>query len=537
MENPTNELVTLMESATISQDRQVRLKDAKQGEVLFCLPTDNDPAVWDALPPQKFVEKHGSVTYEDLEHILILVKDQNGNYAPSTLFDKTITRPDGKARAYKDRVRMATDKLREWGIPVNFNPKRVQHGTWRKDDKDIPKYKLEGERQFFNTPGGTRSQQFEYKNAVTTGASAPEMLLHNGHEGVLVFRKSSDGLDSIEAVKSHYGWSKLQLKSTGNFFHDVDYINSRSDDWNSAEHRFAGYLNEGHTKGLGDVMVEVGGRMFEAKFVLKHQPHSEHAQKLLHGPNKQNEEIRINVRDVHNNNTYVPIELASVTSPGHLSQIATKIGLHKGKWAETEVNDSGTKKLTQQALRNLFNKYTYFPSVMVQSGSILYPLSDPKVTAHGPEFPKIYPRDKIFVATVGKKGWQIGAFRNAASLTNERIAPGALQALQERTAASPTLSRFAPRSSKAAGKQVASEVAYETPAPTPPHPSRFENRVPPLPSHQFSTGAASNTAQFFNYTAESFQAPQDSKGTSASQARSEIISRRNSEVRMVNGGD
>jgi hypothetical protein len=33
---------------------------------------------------------------------------------------------------------------------------------------------------------------------------------------------------------------------------DADYIDARSKDWNTAEHRFKGFLNEGHTKDLGE---------------------------------------------------------------------------------------------------------------------------------------------------------------------------------------------------------------------------------------------------------------------------------------------
>ncbi|MCW0021365.1 hypothetical protein [Rhizobium sp. BT-226] len=523
MVDSTEELSALMQSTKLSQHSPVDMKSGKEGEVLLCLPRDNNPAVWDALPPKEFVQKHGGIplNHEDLEHILVLVKDQNGNYTPSVLLDKTVTKPDGTALPYKDRVRTAQDKLREWGVPANLNPERVQHGTWNKDGKELPKYKLEGERQFFETPGGLRSQQNEYKNIMTTGASAPDMLLHNGNKGILVFRHENDGLGSIDAVKQHYGYEKAQLKSTGNFYHDAGYIDARSKDWNTADHRFKGYLNEGHTKDLGDVMVSVGGgRMFDAKLVLEHLPDTPQAQKLRYGPTPENEHILINVKDPHNN-THVPIELASVTFPGHLSKVADRTGIHKGDWAETKINASGSKELTPNAINKLFQKHRDVPDVMVQSNGALYPLNDPKVTAKGADFIKEYPRDKTFVATVGDNGGRNGSYRNAASLTNDRMPPAALEALRERTAEPRTASRFATQntSADAAGKETAPPAAaYATPAATPAVPSRFANsNVPPVPGPNFHTGANVQTHQFENMTPQSYQASQA--------ARDGIISR------------
>jgi hypothetical protein len=482
MVDSTVELSALMASTHLSPQAPVNMKSASQAEVLICLPQRENPAVWDALPPQDFVKKHGALVGEDLDHLLVLVKDQNGNHTPSVLFNKTVTNADGTAMAYKDEMKKARAVLHEWGVPIDLKPTRVQHGTWvdNKDGKEKPKYKLEGKAQVFDTLGGTRLRQNEYENAMKTGQSAPDVLLHNGYSGVLVFRQKNDGLASVADMKKHYNYPNAELKSTGNFYHKTDYIDARSVDWNTSEHRFKGYLNEGHTRDLGKVMVSMGGgQMFDANYVMKHLPHSAQTQKLLHGPSVGNEMIHIHVQD-ERSNTYTPIELASVTSPEHLSRIVEETGLHKGNWAARE-NVGGKIQLTSAATQALFDKNENAPSVRVQKGSILYPLNDPEIKGRGPEFEKEYPRDKVFIVTAGKNGGRIGGFRNAASLTDEQIkqmAPDAWAAWSERKTAEPPRSRFDERPDtmeNVAGHESAYPTPAATPAPLQPGQSQFEN--------------------------------------------------------------
>lgn len=454
----------------------VNIKAGGPNEVLICYPQDKGGIVWDALPPKQFQEKHGAIEHQDLEHLLVLVKDQNGNHAPSVLYDRTVTRADGTKMPFRELMQTARNKLRDLGIPQNFKPERIQHGTWEKDGETLPKYKLEGEKQHFNTPAGIRSQQYQYKNNVATGAAAPDILLHNddGNGGILVFRQGNDNLTSIDAVKNHYGYKNASLKSTSNFYHEVDYINSKADAWNTADHRFRGYLNEGHIKDLDEVMVGFpNGRMFGADLVLKQLPDSVHAKKLREGPNEANEDILINVRD-ERKNTYVPIEVASVTSREALSRVAGRLGMHRGNWAETQPNTSGGRELTSEAKRVLFDKYRNAPNVLVQSNGVLYPIADRDVTARGQEFGKTYPDDKIFVATEGPQGGRNGSFRVAAAV--HRMPAAAARELAEYTAEPKVPSRF----DNSVGAGIADSRTewqptnpYATPAATPADTSRF----------------------------------------------------------------
>lgn len=475
MVESTDELSALMASTHLSPHAPVNMRSANNAEVLICLPRPENKAVWDALPPQEFVAKHGSLMAKDINHLLVLVKDQNGNHAPSVLFDKTVTKADGTALGYKEQRRTARNVLHNWGVPVDLDPKKVQHGTWvdKKDGKEKPKYKLEGEAQVFDTLGGERLRQNEFENAMTTGQSAPDVLLHNGRSGVLVFRQKNDGLDSVADMKRRYDFPYAELKSTGNFYHDERYIDARSATWNTSDHRFKGYLNEGHTN-LGKVMVSMGGgQMFDAKLVMEHLPHSPQTQKLLHGPNEGNEHIHILVRE---RDTYMPIELASVTSPQHLSKTVAEMELHRGTWAALEYVE-GKEQLTKAATKALFDKSLNAPSVRVQKGNVLYPLNDPEVGGKGPEFEAQYPRDKVFITTTGKGGGRTGSFRNAASLTNEQIkkmAPDAWAAWSERTTAEPPRSRFESVKIKNEGH----EADYPTPAAVAQGHSKFENWGP-----------------------------------------------------------
>lgn len=428
----------------------VNMKSGNKGEVLVAYPRDENPLVWDALPPNEFTKKYGPLTKADIDHVLILMKDQNGNHAPSVLFDKTI--PNGLD--FNKKLRLASDKLREYGVPVAFKPERVPQGTWEKDGKTLPVYKLEGENQSFTTAGGLRARQVEYVNPTSTGSLAPDVFLHDGSRGILVFRHKDDGLNSIEDMKQGYGFMNASLKSTGNFYHDEHYINSRQSEWNTAEHRFKGYLKEGRIRNLDDVMVGYGdGMLHSAKIVLEHQRDSLPARKLLYGPSELNKDIPILVKDKMGN-TFIPIEEASVSSPKDLAKIIADLNMYTGKWAETEVK-GGKTVLTSKAKNEMFDRYRNSSNVMLAYNGTLVPSGHAAIQARGEEFNKSYPPELQYVATVGPNGGRNGSLRNVASLTREKMPPLAVADLA-------ALSR----------QEVPSNFAREMPA-APAKPERF----------------------------------------------------------------
>jgi hypothetical protein len=110
----------------------------------------------------------------------------------------------------------------------------------------------------------------------------------------------------------------------------------------------------------------------------------------------------------------------------------------------------------------MLHKYRDAPDVMVQSGRALYPLNDQRVTAKGADFIKEYPREKTFVATVRANGGRNGSYRNAASLTNERMPPAALEALRDRVAEPHAASRFAQRPTRRQPRRQRSHQGLRT---------------------------------------------------------------------------
>lgn len=500
---------------------------------LICTPIDAAGEKWEALSPKNFEAKYGKIYQHDLDHLLVLVKEHNrDNFVPSVLYDQAVRREDGTPTKSGEKWEEATRTLRDLGIPIKSKPERTQQGTWEKDGQTLPKYKLEGERQFFQTPGGIRVQAYDYKNRVSTGAAAPDIHLHNGkdndYQGILVFRKPNDSNKDIAAFKNAHNFTQAALKSASNHWHDEAYIDSRSKEWNTASHRFKGYLNEGHISGLSGVMVDVNGRTFPAEMILQHKPDSPHAQKLLHGPSAETDHIQIYLKDFRNNG-FQPIELASVYEEGHLAKVTESLNIHKGAWAETETNEFGEKKLTKKANSELFSRYANTPNVRVQMGNVLYALDDEKITTFGEDFRAAHPRNKIFVTTVGDNGGRNGTFRNAASLTNDRIPQEAMEELTVRMNGG-TQSRFAPSALQTEAQQR-NGAAYQTPAATPAA-SRFaHHNVTPVAPLQYGAQAGqqpSTNYAFNNMTPEHF---------SQNNARNEISSRPSSRASNTSMGD
>lgn len=545
-----DQLSALMASTDIGT-RPVNMKSGDKGEVLIALPRADDPLIWDALPPKEFIAKHGHVPIveADLPHLLVLVKNQDGNHVPSPLFDKSMSGPDGKTLTDIQKKMMAESKLRELGVKIDLSPKKVPHGTWMdKSKQTYPSYKLEGEAQMFDTAGGLRMRQNEYREPMPTGALAPDMLLHDGTRGILVFRHKDDGIDSIRAMKEKHGYPHASLKSTGNFFHDETYINNNSSRWNTAEHRFKGYLQEGRIKDLDPVMVGMpNGRMFGAAFVMEHAPNSKEAQKLRDGPTDDNKLIPINVKDKLGN-TFIPIEEASVSYPRHLAGLVKDTGMHEGPWATTHMKD-GRAQLTAGAKSEMFDKYRNAPNAMVADNGVLYPINDPKVRARGADFSRSYPPEQQFAYTVGPNGGRNGSLRNIASMKRDSLPLGAKEDIAAMTKPEPS-SRFVPgdrSSGQTHGPSLSPDAivnsgqsqtqphahanAYATPEPTPAMPSRFANvDAGSVPAPNFSGG---HNVQFQpNVTPADF-----AQGTRASQARSDLVnSRRNSNVSMDGNG-
>lgn len=544
-----DQLSALMASTDIGT-RPVNMKSGDKGEVLIALPRAENPLVWDALPPKEFIAKHGHVPIveADLPHLLVLVKNQDGNHVPSPLLDKTMTGPDGKALTDIQKKIMAENKLRELGVKIDLSPEKVPHGTWTDKNKQThPSYKLEGEAQMFDTAGGVRMRQNEYREPMPTGALAPDMLLHDGTRGILVFRHENDGINSISAMKEASGYPYASLKSTGNFFHDESYLNNNSSRWNTAEHRFKGYLQEGRIKDLDPVMVGMpNGRMFSAAFVMEHAPNSLEAQKLRDGPTDYNKHIPINVKDKLGN-TFIPIEEASVSYPRHLAGLVKDIGMHDGAWATTHMKD-GRAQLAPAAKSEMFDKYRNAPNAMVANNGVLYPIRDPDVRARGADFSRSYPPEQQFAYTVGSKGGRNGSMRNIASMKPDALS----RAAQEDIAAMmkpEASSRFVPgdRSSgqtHGSGRSPEASVdsgqsqpqphahahanAYATPEQTPAMPSRFANvDAGSVPAPNFGGG---RNVQFQpNVTPADF-----AQGTQATQARSDLIASRRNSVSMGN---
>lgn len=430
-----------------SRSNFLKFKPAYNAEVLICFPiSDRD---WEALPPQDFINKHGAITDNDAQHLLFLIKDQNGNHAPSELFDKTIKGKDGKP--LRNQRQLAEAHLKKWGVPVHFNPPKQQVGKVEINKNICPKYALEGESRHLNINGNIREHAYNYKNTTSTGAGAPDLLHHNGYKGVLTFRENGDGLDSIEASRKAHGYENgfSSLKSESNFYHDEDYIWSRSETWNTPEHRFKGYLNEGHSKDLEDVLVGKNNRYFGAEYVLKNAPNSPEASVLRYGFDDSTKHIPVAVKDFRGN-THVQIEIAQVNSAGHLQQTLRKlnektgVSIHRGPWAETAPDMNGVEKLTKAAVNELFDKVRNLPNTFVQDGQVLYGINDEKITSQGADFDKAFPRNKIFAATVGKSQGRNGSFRNAASLTNDLLPKATMDEIMAKRSQPAAISKFAP---------------------------------------------------------------------------------------------
>lgn len=501
----------------------LKFKEAHNAEVFICLRVSSRD--WDALPPQEFTKKYGDITLADTKYLLFLAKDQDGNHVPAELFDKTIKGKDGKPLPFREARRAAEKHLREWGVPVNFDPEREPVGQFiAKDGKLKNKYLLEGEAKHFEVDGRKRDQTYNYKNRITTGAEAPDLLHHNNYQGILTFRDKGDGLDSIRASREAHNFTGgfTSLKSESNIYHSETYIRSRSEKWNTPEHRFHGYLNEGHIEDLEKVLVGMpSGRYFEAEFVLKHAPDSSEAKVLSEGFSEETRHIRIAVRD-YKNNTHVPIEQLQLhpgTLKTNLDELREKTGvaIHEGRWAETEIV-GGREQLTKKAAKQLFDKYSFDAKAWVQDGRVLYPIDDPKITAYGPAFDTAYPRRKIFVPTVGSQGGRNGSFRNAASLTNDRIPEDAMKEIMARRKPTSSLSRFAPGNSSAVKKEEETAIALPQTggsssrfASTPQATAEYDPTSPPQLHHGTAAYDSNGTAL--------------SRSSSSASSRSEIFNR------------
>jgi hypothetical protein len=446
-------------TASIAADSDVNLRPNNNGGLLVCAPRDDAGIIWDALPPQEFTEKYGNLKFLDLDHVMILKRDPSGNYIPSQLYDKAIkaglaqekmaSKNGQRLTEFEDKAifsesrKIARQHLREDGVPIQFDPERKAQGEWTNTrGQTFPKYKLEGKNREFKTPAGLREHNYEYEHPRATGQSAPDVLLHNGYAGILVFRQPDDGLDNIAAVKQQYDLNHVALKSEGNFYHTPEYINSRSN-WNTAEHRFRGYLNEGHIKNLPEIMVSTQDkRIFPAEMILEHYPDSAPAMRLRSGPSAETDDFAINVRD-RGNNTYLPIEKAEpelLAEALNRLEVASATRVHKGPWAETVENDPHT--MTARAKNAMFKRYENSPNGWVQEGPILYPFNDKHITARGEAFIKSFPTDKTFVATEGVKGGRNGSFRILASMDPKSIPPGALRDLSTLRSEAVTPSKF-----------------------------------------------------------------------------------------------
>ncbi|KJF70948.1 hypothetical protein [Agrobacterium arsenijevicii] len=436
-------------AASIAGDRDVRLKANNNAGLFVCVPKDDKGIIWDALAPQDFTKKYGNPTHRDLDHLLILKRDTNGNYIPSQLYDKTIkaglareklaskngqklTKSEDMAIFVESR-NIARKHLRQDGVPIHFDPPKEPQGTWKNaQGQTLPKYRLEGENREFKTPAGLREQNYEYIHPKPTGAAAPDVLLHNGYAGILVFRQENDGLHNIAAMKEQFGATHVALKSESNFYHTPEYINSRPD-WNTAEHRFGGYLREGHIKNLPEIMVITPDkRIYPAEMILEQHPDSLPAMRLRSGPSAETDDFAINVRD-RRNNTYLPIEIAQTNESGHLAEAldrleaASATRIHKGPWVETVENDPHT--MTSNARNAMYDRYENSPHGWVQDGQILYPFHDKHITVRGEAFRKSFPDDKTFLATEGEQGGRNGSFRNMASMGPNSIPPAAWEEL------------------------------------------------------------------------------------------------------------
>lgn len=165
----------------------------------------------------------------DLDSKAILIKSNSGTYLPknhvynTTYVDKSLGK-DEQFAARNDAFKKQTDDL----------------GLSDKNFAALKPEKLTAAERPYETPGGTRRQQFNYENPVQTGKYTPDILIRDGEGNFTGVWPKKEGLKTLDDASEKFGRDNVLLKTTGNSYVQVDTYNERKGP-QAAEKAFAKY--------------------------------------------------------------------------------------------------------------------------------------------------------------------------------------------------------------------------------------------------------------------------------------------------------
>ncbi|MCJ9672011.1 MULTISPECIES: hypothetical protein [unclassified Neorhizobium] len=428
------------ELAEADRNRTYRVIDDFEGSVFKIYVGQPAGKMYFSYPIKDFESKFGKITGDMIynTHQITFV-DRHGNaFAASqlnnNLYDQQADnaangKPPGEAR--KEMTARAKNILLAYGLPDNIlKPARVSQGTFlsERTQQQEQFYKLQGEKQFLDTPGGKRPFQYEYQNKITSGSRMGDCVVNHGGYLIHVYCTPGDGFSTVKAITQNFTITDNQgrqhvprvgVVSSSNTAHDSKFFETRPK-WGTPDKRLAlrveGTLSA-YTPQV-TVTLEKNGNMINAEYVLRGFPDSKEASLLRGGPlPKYNDHIPVHVRDQFG--TMMPIEM---TDPKRLGEILPQLGIYSGSWftpTQRQWQRDGKKPIDfQNAPPELFEKYGRDDLVRVHYMGQYVPLDSELLKQHVAHLPPaqrmgIFTEEHFLVATIGKHGGRFGAQRPA----------------------------------------------------------------------------------------------------------------------------
>lgn len=157
---------------------------------------------------------HLVLTPDSLDTKLVLIKTASGAYLPKCHYFKTM-----EVDTSKDQQRQDTERT------AKFNMRMDELGLTHNSFAEINPQKLTTAQSKYETPGGMRTQRFNFKSPKEAGQFTPDVLICKEDRTYVAVWPKMEGWTTLGDAEKLHARQNIMVKATGNAYVPVDMIN------------------------------------------------------------------------------------------------------------------------------------------------------------------------------------------------------------------------------------------------------------------------------------------------------------------------
>jgi hypothetical protein len=159
---------------------------------------------------------HLLLTPDYLDNRAVLIKTATGAYVPKSKYFNTIEVDTSRDQKTQDDERTA-----------KFNTRMDELGLSHRSFAETNPERLTAAESKYETPGGTRTQQINFKNPKGAGQFTPDILIRNEDGTHVAVWPKLEGWKTLADAEQHHARENIRVKATGNAYVPVDTINAQ----------------------------------------------------------------------------------------------------------------------------------------------------------------------------------------------------------------------------------------------------------------------------------------------------------------------